>query len=322
MSSNKHIDVLDRYNKYYIINNIIEEKIKNAKNKCLYPLKFGKYTLNNVILLLKKIGSESINGSIFISEIKDINIKYKFATKVQLLNKNTYNELKFLELFTKIAIKNKNIHLPLMYNNLECTYFNKNDDLLPLVLKGINNKNLDINAYYSTFIELAHGDLGSFLLKNHKKITIKQINNILSQCFIAILTCHINNIKHHDTHIYNFLYFNIKKNNNSCFKYVYKDLVFYIENLGFNWVIWDFGYCEYMAMFSDNNYINDYRILLYSLIEFSYENKLDTMKNYILDLYYIIINFKKDYELINYLLKNNILLYNKPSNNIITTIIL
>jgi hypothetical protein len=48
MSSN----VLDRYDKYYIINNIINEKIKNAENKCLYPLKYGEYTLNNIILLL------------------------------------------------------------------------------------------------------------------------------------------------------------------------------------------------------------------------------------------------------------------------------
>ena len=318
MSSNKYINVLDRYERYNIINNIIEEKIKNAKNKCLYPLKFGKYTLNDVIILLKTIGSQSLNANVFISEIKDI--KYKFATKVQLLTSNTYDEVKILEVITKTSINNKNIHLPLMFNNLECSYFNKNDNLLPL--KDEENKYTHINAYYSTFVELADGDLKSFLLKNKEKITLKQINNILSQCFIAILSCHRIKIIHNDTHLANFLYHNIKKKNKSCFKYIYKDLVFYIENLGLNWVIWDFGYSKYSSLFMDNNYIDDYILFLETFLEIFLESRNDSRNKSIkiLDLYYNIMHFKKDYELISFLLKKNILFSHEPIGDIITTI--
>jgi serine/threonine protein kinase len=318
MSSNKHIDVLDRYDRYNIINNIIEKKIKNAKNKCLYPLKFGKYTLNDVIILLKTIGSKSLNANVFISEIKDI--KYKFATKVQLLTSNTYKEVKILELITKTSINNKNIHLPLMFNNLECSYFNKNDNLLPL--KDEENKYTHINAYYSTFVELADGDLKSFLLKNQEKITLKQINNILSQCFIAILSCHRVNILHNDAHLENFLYHKINKNKKSCFKYEYEDLVFYIENLGFNWVIWDFGYSKFGSMFFTTDFIYDYIILIYTIIEELDDNNLDICNSFIKKLFNYLFKFKNDYDLISFLLKNNILFSDKPIGEIITTIIL
>ena len=220
MSSKKPINILDRYKRFNIINNIIDEKIKKDKKKCLYPVKFGVYTLNDVILLFKKIGSNSSYGSIFLSEIKDKNNhKYKFATKVQLLTDDTYAELNYLKLVTKTSIDNKNIHFPLMYNNLECSYFNKNDELMPLNLRDNDkDKNFDgVNSYYSTFVELANGDLGSFILKNYKKITLKQLKNILGQCFIAILSCHRLKFNHNDSHIYNFLYHIIKTDNNSCF---------------------------------------------------------------------------------------------------------
>ena len=297
MSSKKPINVLERYKKFDIINNIINEKIKKDKNKCLYSLKFGTYTLNDVILLYKKIGSDSAYGTVFLSEIKDNN-KYKFATKVQLLTDDTYKELNFLELITKIAIDNKNIHLPLMYNNLECNYFNKNDELLPLNLRDIDKKYDGINSYYSTFVELANGDLGSFIIKNNKKITFKDLNNNLAQCFIAILSCHRIKFNHNDTHIYNFLYHIIKKENKSCFKYVYKDLVFYIENLGLNWVIWDFGYSEKMHFFND--YLKDYIIFITTLIQLIIDLKLKIFTDYLI----------------------NILFSDKPIGDIITTIIL
>jgi len=316
------INVLDRYERYNIINNIINEKIKNAENKCLYPLKYGEYTLNNIILLYKKIGSKSSYGTVFLSEIKNNNIKYKFATKVQLLTNETFTELKFLDLVTKSSITNKNIHLPLMFNNLECNYFNKNDELLPNNLKDTKDKNKYINSYYSTFVELADGDLGSFLFKNNKTTKLKQFNNILSQCFIAILSCHRLNIIHNDAHLQNFLYHMIKKNKKSCFKYEYKDLVFYIENLGFNWVIWDFGYSKYKSISFTTDFMYDYISLIKSIIQELNDNNIDIYNTFIKNLYTNLYRFQKDYDLISFLLKNNILFSDKPIGNIITTIIL
>ena len=317
MSSKKSINVLDRYTRFDIINNIIKEKIKNDKKKCLYPVKFGVYTLNDVILLLKKIGSNSSYGSIFLSEIKD-NHKYKFATKVQLLTDDTYHELKFLEVVTKKSIETNNIHFPLMFNNLECSYFNKNDELMPLNLRDNNkDKNFDgVNSYYSTFVELANGDLGSYILNNYKKITLKQLKNILGQCFIAILSCHRLKFNHNDTHIYNFLYHNIKTDNNSCFKYVYKDLVFYIENIGLNWVIWDFGFSEKIGFFND--YLKDYIKFIAYLIIFLNHYKIILFNEYLQQLFFDIQKNNKDYDLIKHLLHT--LFSDKPIGNIIITI--
>jgi serine/threonine protein kinase len=321
MKSKKSNNLLDRFVNYENINAIINDKLKNAKNKCLYPIKNGAYTLNDVILLYKRLGVESEYGSVYLSQIKDKKNIYKFATKIQLLTSESYKELKYLDLLTRVAIRTKNIHLPLMYNNLECSYFNKKDKLLPANLK--NEKYKYINSYFSTFVELANGDLGTYIIDNIDKstFTIKHYNNALSQCFIGILTCHRNYIMHRDTHLYNFLYHIIKKNNPSCFKYVFKDLVFYIENIGLNWVIWDFGRSDDITFFKNNNYINDYLDLLITLLD---EDEIISTKYkpYLFEIYYAIKSFNKDYDLIKYLLEKKLLFSDKQIGTIITTIIL
>ena len=313
--SKKLLNVLDRYKQYEVINKIIDDKIKNANHKCLYPVKNGSYTLNDIILLYKRIGSNSSYGSIFLSRIK--NNKYKFVTKIQLLTDDTYKELKLLNLITQKAIANKNIHLPLMYNNLECSYFNKNDERILENLRNPVYKN--INSYYSTFVELANGDLCNYLKKN--KITIKKLNNALSQCFIGILSCHRLKIIHNDSHWCNFLFHKIDNSYLSCFKYIYKDLIFYIENMGLNWVIWDFGLSTTINLFEHNNIRDDYSYLIttiYERIEIEYE----IIEKYLLDLFDAVELFKTDYEIIKYLLEKKLLFSDKPIGNIITTIIL
>jgi hypothetical protein len=310
--SKKFKNVLDRYKKYEEINKIIDDKIKNAKHKCLYPIKTGSYTLNDVILLYKRIGSVSSYGSIFLSQIK--NNKNKFVTKIQLLSDDTYKELKLLNLITQYAIANKNIHLPLMYNNLECSYFNKNDERLPLNLRDPEYKH--INSYYSTFVELANSDLCSYLYNNNK-ITLKKLNNAISQCFIGILSCHKLKIIHNDTHWCNFLCHKIDNSHLSCFKYIYKDLIFYIENIGLNWVIWDFGLSKTMSLFGNNDIKDDYSFLITTIFA-----KIKIFDDYLYDIFNVFNLYKTDYEIIKYLLKKKLLFSDKPIGNIITTIIL
>lgn len=317
MSSKKIQNVLDRYKTFKIINKIIDEKIKKSTEKCLYPVlnSYGLYKLNDTILLIKRIGSDSAYATIFLSEIKNNKNKYKFATKIQLLTDDTFKELKLLIIITNYAITSKNIHLPLMYNNLECEYFDKFSfkSKLPLNLLNDEKENKGINAYYSTFVELADGDLGTYL--NSNDIKMDEITNILSQCFIAILSCHRIQINHFDSHLNNFLYHIIKKDN-SCFHYKYDDLEFYIENLGLNWVIWDFGYSEIITSNDNKDFKKDYLMLIATLIE--YYAKIDLFK--------IIFNkidlFKSDYDLIKYFLENKILFSSIPIGKIITTIIL
>lgn len=281
-------------------------------------MSYGSYSLNNIIFLIKRIGSDSSYGSVYLSKIN----KYLFATKVQLLTDNTYKELEVLELVTNNAIKTQNIHLPLMYDNLQCNFFDKYslNSKVPINLLNDEKENKNINKYYSTFVELADGDLGTYLSKNNDLSNYK-LNNILSQCFISILSCHLIKINHYDTHLNNFLYHIIKKNN-SCFQYKYKNLIFYIENLGLNWIIWDFGYSKTITLFSNNDYKTDYLMLIGSLIEYYNKINITKFKFYLMNLYDIIDLFKSDYELIKYLLEKQILFSDKPIGKIIATIIL
>jgi hypothetical protein len=70
MSTSKKIpNILDRYKKFKIINETIEKKIKSVENKCLIPMSYGSYSLNNIIFLIKRIGSDSSYGSVYLSKI-------------------------------------------------------------------------------------------------------------------------------------------------------------------------------------------------------------------------------------------------------------
>lgn len=307
------IKVLDRFKNYKILNEIIREKIENAKNKCLVPLNSNTYILNDTILLIKKIGTESSYGSVFLSIIKK-HSKIKFITKIQLYTNDAIKEINYLKIITKYAYLNKNIHLPIMYNSLTCNYFDKNNKKLP---ENLLKKSNLINKYNSLFVELANGDLNSFL-KTHSNINSKLINNIVAQCFIGILSLHNINIIHNDTHIGNFLYFNIYKG--GCFKYTYKDLVFYIENIGYNWVIWDFGLSDTKTIAINIKYIiNDYYDLLKSFIKHLMRAGIYGIDNIIYLKKYISNNFENEYYLLKYLIKNNILL-NEKKGSIIATI--
>ena len=69
---------------------------------------------------------------------------------------------------------------------------------------------------------------------------------------IAIL--HSLGINHNDCHAGNFLYHKIKPG--GCFHYKINGVDFYIKNLGYLWVIWDFGIVT--KLYRHTDYISDY----------------------------------------------------------------
>lgn len=307
------IKVLDRFKNYKILNELIKEKIENAKDKCLVPLNSNTYLLNNTILLIKKIGTESSYGSVYVSIIKK-HSKIKFITKIQVYTFDAMKEINFLKMITRNALLTKNIHLPIMYNSLTCEYYDKNNKKLP---PNLLKKSNIITSYNSLFVEMANGDLNSFL-KTHDNISVKICNNIIAQCFISILSLHKINIVHNDAHIGNFLYFNIYKG--GCFKYTYKDLVFYIENIGYNWVIWDFGLSNTLTISSDIKYIiKDYYELLRSFVKHAMRAGIYDIDDFIYLKKYLINNFQNEYLLFKLLIKYDIL-SKVQKGSIITTI--
>ena len=60
----KNINVLDRYKRYSIINNIIEEEIKNAENKCLHPLIYIIHIFIIIIIINSELAYKSVSCKI------------------------------------------------------------------------------------------------------------------------------------------------------------------------------------------------------------------------------------------------------------------
>jgi hypothetical protein len=318
--SNKNI--LNRFKIYNKLNKLISKNINDGSDKCLIHSQNKEdylYSYNNNLFIIKQIGNRSSDASIYLTLLRTKSYIYYFITKIQLFL--DFKEMLFLKKVSDYAVKYKNIHLPLFYNYLKCDEFNKFDLLLPNninVNKKLNNynyKNEYSTSYYSIFAELADGDIYKYL--ENTNITQKKLYNIISQCFMAIISIHNNGIYHRDTHTGNFLYHNIEPN--GCIKYKYKDLIFYIENIGYNWVIWDFGRSIEITEYNKYKIYDDFNILIESLLE---DIKKNTFQDELNELYYIIDKYKDDYLIIKKIFEKNKLFSKEPIGKIITTVIL
>jgi hypothetical protein len=261
-SSSTIIDIIekDRYKKYGKIMDYFK-KINLGKKGCIKPaIKENTYTLNNDIGLYKQIGSASRFGIVYKSS--NINKKYssneipKFVVKIQLVSKSFKSELKILKIIMKLSKKENIPCIPYIYNIMECNTIIR-DKEYPILLQ----KATKINKNYSLILyELATGDLNSFLKKerdnNHWK-------NCYEQIFMSIFLFHsIIGNNHNDTHSENFLYRKIKPG--GCFCYNINGINYYIENLGYVWMIWDYGNAYPIKKLLDYYWIEDYmKINLY-----------------------------------------------------------
>ena len=226
-------------------------------------------------------------GTVYLSKYKN----YKFVTKIILLNNFSIKELEITEKLSNIAYKNKNIHLPLLYGHSLCNKIN-------IDLKLLDDKKYNPNnSYYCLFIELYEGSMYILLLKLLKLYRnqnfVNYINNIIIQCFISILSCHINNIYHNDAHINNFLYsFSKLDFNEYSYKYlVNSNLEFNLNSYPFIISICDFGLSEFNDNDNDND--NDFKE--------DYKKFLDSIKRYYIDKYELNdkINLDFIYDLLN-----------------------
>jgi hypothetical protein len=85
--------------------------------------------------------------------------------------------------------------------------------------------------------ELANGDAEMFVYQNYNNA--KKINNAITQILISIYSFHCEGYLHNDSHWGNFLYHKIKPG--GYIKYIINGKELYLENIGYLWVIWDFG---------------------------------------------------------------------------------
>lgn len=170
------------------------------------------------------------------------NIKiYSVACKLMHHYKFNVNEILYFILLQNKILKNKIPHFPLMYS-----YFYCNNDSTLTNLPHISNSNL---PYFILLTELANGTLKDLIFSTiDKEAYLKILYNSFAQLIIAY--CFFNKLGHlhkDSNNPANFLYKIIEiKDDKKYFKYNVKidknkKHTLYIENIGFLWLLNDFG---------------------------------------------------------------------------------
>jgi hypothetical protein len=278
MRINRMTTIQNRIKYYRILHKYIESR-KKYQDNCLRLYKYTDsggyiYRIGNRIILDKQIGSNSKWGSVFLSHYRLNNKKFgklfTFATKISDGSAyNNQNEYKVLKDLTDFVLREECPHFPITFGKLECKTQNIRDstnqyltdksqsfknqssssfkELLETLPKNIINK-----PYIMTIMsELAENDANNFIKFYHSNDKI--IWNALVQIMLSIMFFHkYTNAHHRDAHCGNFLYHKITPG--GYFHYNLYGTDFYLENIGFLWVIWDFGL---MQPFSNSKLINN-----------------------------------------------------------------
>lgn len=227
---------------------------KMNKYNCLVSFKKSgdnyEYYLNNGLIILKKrIGSKSKYGVIYLSINKSTN--KKFATKLTIMDNYNYNEIIIATRLSKISLINLSPHFLFVYKSFFCIN-NFTDNKIPSIIKK--------NNYYISVNELINGNLKQFFDLN---LNYEYILNAFQQILISILSFHYftNGTYHRDCHFKNFLYIKIKAG--GYFHYRLFGNNYYIKNMGYLWLIWDFGLAENDIIYKLQRIKDYFRIIVF-----------------------------------------------------------
>lgn len=238
---------LDNRVKYY---KYLLNYIKDIKNRaCIKKYiedNITKYTIGNKLFLIKKIGTESINGVIYLTIIKNILGGNLLACKIMPIDKNNYREIKIMQNLTdKVISKKKSKHFLIMYKYIVCPPMS----ILEMIKNPLGNslesplgrRLVSSNKRLVCINELAHGDL-DMLMKNKKVVANDEVMyNIFIQTFLSIISFHnLSKYYHGDAHSGNFLY-QINKEK-GYYHYTYNKTDYYLKACEYNIMIYDFGY--------------------------------------------------------------------------------
>jgi len=287
----------DRINKYDIINEYIKKIYTKYDNNCIkkYKIVSGRQLLRigNKIILENKLGRSGSYGVVYKGYYretqKDVyNPIIKFAVKICEINEINRLEIAIAQELTKYLINNNIMHFPILYGYLECNtndlhdVFSSERDSGSLKYthssfnSNIYNDLLNKSSLYFQVYEIANGNTDSYyahiIYDSTDKIKSNElVFNLLAQLFMSIYYFHIVlGMQHNDTHFGNFLYHKIELGLN--FKYTLDDRVnFYIKNIGYLWVINDFGLAKPLTTSNKiSQILADYKTILDNALEYSH----------------------------------------------------
>lgn len=258
--SDTNFSLNNRIKYYKMVSNYISKHLKTDPHNCI-NVKGSIIKIGSNIILDNQIGSKSAWGLAFLSHYFISNSKQLiFATKIVDSSKSNnlleYNVLKYLTLLN--LQKQLCPHFPMCYGALKCDDYTRG-----LIDKNINLGQLKKKKLIFIFSELANNNLNNLLRNNSNH---KIILNAIAQILISIMFFNkYTKSFHRDGHSGNFLYHEIKPG--GYFHYRINGVDYYLENLGYLWVIWDFGLIVPFSKFNDDssssgdlNFYNDYAI--------------------------------------------------------------
>jgi len=254
-------------NRYLMMVKTEIKEILKKDNGCIKIYKINsdgtvKYRIGNNIILTKRIGSKSAYGEAYLSEFRDKSKKLlKFVTKIYKFDKiKTPRELILLELLTNKVRMGLCPHFPITYGSVICNkirihekdnFIQSNPKEKPIKQEMkyfpniIKDMYIDNHKMISLFNELANGDLKNFF-ELYSSNTELLINSYVQVLLSILFYYYHTDMTHNDCHWGNFLYHKIKKGGYFHYKIFDKD--YYVENLGFLWVIWDFDASREIGM--------------------------------------------------------------------------
>jgi len=168
------------------------------------------------------------DGNIYSSYLRKY-LKYKIASKIVIDNKKSENEIRYMKLLSDAVINNKCPHFPILYGVFDLSMRSEDLMILPKLLKAENY------SFKMILMELAEGNL-KYFMKNENEYFFA---NALTQIFLSLMFFHKETLCFHNNSIPdNFIYISVKKG--GYFHYEIMGNNYYVENLGFLWMIYDY----------------------------------------------------------------------------------
>lgn len=294
---NNRINLYKKANKLFI---------KINKDQCLVPIDNTEYSINNGNIILKhRIGSNSSYGIIYLTTVKNQN--FIFATKLSPVNNRNLLEINLAKKLSNITLANKNPHFLLIHKSFIC-----NNDLkiktLPRIIRD--------DDYYLSINELVSGNFKNIIKQNN--ISDALLLNCLQQILMSVLSFHYfsGGLFHNDCHYGNFLYHRIKPGGYFHYNIYGKDV--YIQNMGYLWLIWDFGLVRNDFIYIQRRLEDYFRITRFFLKYNSISNRTSRIVKKILQFktnYYSLFD-NSDEKFFSELFKiNKLFLFQIPANN-------
>jgi hypothetical protein len=210
------------------------------------------YTIKDKISLVKRIGTSSKYGYIYIANIKNEIGKRPIAAKLMIQNNRNILESELNSKITELIINKKlSKHFILTYKVIKCNILSNKK--LPDI---INNR-----KYIILLNELARGDLKHLCKQKDFLNNDDMLYNVFVQIMLSILTFHNFGYVHRDCHWGNFLY-HYNNNLTGYYHYNINGKNYYLKTGKYSMYIYDFGLCTTINRVDNYDIYDDYRRIM------------------------------------------------------------